>query len=109
LVFACIVAIVPAQYSTPAQASAADQCIPAFDVTGSLADEGKTAYKSLYDGEVNTYLNSSANGWQYVQFDFGCQIELYAFRRYMTSILDTRRSSSRKTCTSIDGPVWNST
>jgi len=45
---ACLVAIVLAQYSTPTQASAADQCIPALDVTGSLADEGKTAYKSLY-------------------------------------------------------------
>jgi hypothetical protein len=57
--------------------------IPAVDMTGSLAD-GKTAFKSLYDGDTSTYLRSSAKGWQYVQFDFGCEVDLYKLRRYMT-------------------------
>src|SRR2546425_346817 len=108
---ACLVAIVLAQYLRPEQARAADQCILALDVTGSLADEEKTAYKSLYDGEVNTYLNSPAKGWQYVQFDFGCQIELYALRRYMTQ--DGKRTDGARTSQgegilySDDGVSWS--
>jgi hypothetical protein len=110
LLFAAIVATIWVQYSTPARASAADQCIPAVDVTGSLADEGKTAYKSLYDGDTSTYLRSSAKGWQYVQFDFGCEVDLYELRRYMTQ--DGKRTDGARTSLgegilhSRDGVSW---
>lgn len=66
-----IVAIILVQLVAPVRASAADQCIPALDATGSLADEGKTAYKSIYDGNPETYLISSARGWQYLHSTWG--------------------------------------
>jgi hypothetical protein len=110
LLIAAIVAVASMQQSSPLWAAGADQCIPAVDITGSLPDEGKTGYKSIYDGDPSTSLVSSATGWQYLQFDFGCDIELTGLRRYMTQ--DGKRTDGARTALgegilySRDGVSW---
>jgi hypothetical protein len=96
--------------SSPARAKPADQCIPAISVTSSVADEEKTGYKSIYDGNPDTFLKTSAKGWHFVQFDFGCDVELTELRRYMTR--DGKRTDGARTALgegilhSRDGIAW---
>ena len=80
---AALVLTLGIRHSSVAHAAAPPQCLPALRVTASVADESKTAYQSLHDGNVSTLLNTSAKGWQYVQFDFGCEV------RISTSSVDT--------------------
>jgi hypothetical protein len=111
MLVAALVLTLGIRHSSVAHAAAPAQCLPAVRVTASVADESKTAYKSLHDGNISTFLNSSAKGWQYVQFDFGCEVDLYELRRYMTRdgrrIDGVRAGLGEAVVYSRDGVSWS--
>ncbi|MBD3179076.1 MAG: hypothetical protein GF417_05490 [Candidatus Latescibacteria bacterium] len=80
----CVAAFISLLMLTPASSLQAQDCQTSLQCVQPSGCESLGDWSNLYDGNTSTCFQTSYTNWQGIEIEFGCTVELYALRRYMT-------------------------